>query len=42
MRAVRAQMWPLLLQERMAVSAGLFLDGLLGGERRKPDWSRAP
>lgn len=30
-----------VLQERMAASAGLFLDGLLGGERRKTGWSRA-
>src|SRR6195952_407745 len=31
----------LFKQERMAVSAGLFLDGLLGEERRKTGWMRA-
>ena len=31
LRAVKARMRPLFLQERMAASAGLFLDGLLGG-----------
>ena len=41
LRAVKARMRPLFLRERMAVSAGLFLDGLLGGERRKTGWSRA-
>ncbi len=40
LRAVKARMRPLFLQERMAASAGLFLDGLLGGERRKTGWSR--
>ncbi len=32
---------PLFTQERVAASAGLFLDGLLGGERRKTGWMRA-
>ena len=41
LRVVKARMRPLFLQERMAASAGLFLDGLLGGERRKTGWSRA-
>ena len=41
LRAVKARMRPLFQQERMAASAGLFLDGLLGGERRKTGWSRA-
>ena len=41
LRAVKARMRPLFLQERMAASAGLFLDGLLGGERRKTGWSWA-
>ncbi len=41
LRTVKARMRPLFLQERMAASAGLFLDGLLGGERRKTGWSRA-
>ena len=35
LRTVKARMRPLFLQERKAASAGLFLDGLLGGERRK-------
>jgi hypothetical protein len=35
LRDVKARMRPLFLQERMARSAGLFLDGLLGPERRK-------
>jgi SRSO17 transposase len=30
----------LFTQERVAVSAGLFLDGLLGDERRKTGWMR--
>ena len=41
LRAVKARMRPLVLQERMAASAGLFLDSLLGGERRKTGWSGA-
>lgn len=32
LREVKARMRPLFTQERVAVSAGLFLDGLLGGE----------
>ena len=31
----------LFTQERVATSAGLFLDGLLGEERRKTGWIRA-
>jgi len=31
----------LFTQERVATSAGCFLDGLLGVERRKTDWMRA-
>src|SRR4051812_980507 len=34
-------MRPLFSQGRVAVSAGLFLDGLLGPERRKTGWMRA-
>lgn len=34
-------MRPLFTQERAAVSAGQFLDGLLGEERRKTGWMRA-
>ncbi len=38
---VKARLRPLFRQERMAASAGLFLDGLLGDERRKTGWMRA-
>ena len=31
----------LFAQDRTAVNAGLFLDGLLGDERRKTGWMRA-
>ena len=41
LRAVKARMAPLFTQERVATSAGLFLDGLLGDERRKTGWMRA-
>ncbi len=41
LRAAKARMRPLFLQERMARSAWLFLDGLLGPERRKTGWLRA-
>jgi SRSO17 transposase len=41
LRQVKARMRPLFQQERMAISAGLFLDGLLGPERRKTGWMRA-
>lgn len=41
LREVKARMRPLFKQERMAISAGLFLDGLLGDERRKTGWMRA-
>src|SRR4051794_39158605 len=41
LREVKARMRPLFLQERMARSAGLFVDGLLGAERRKTAWMRA-
>jgi SRSO17 transposase len=34
-------MRPLFTQDRVAASAGLFLDGLLGEERRKTGWMRA-
>ena len=39
LRDVKARMRPLFTQERVAISAGLFLDGLLGPERRKTGWS---
>ena len=38
---VKARMRPLFTQERVAASAGLFLDGLLGEERRKTGWMRS-
>ena len=38
---MKARMRPLFTQERVAASAGLFLDGLLGEERRKTGWMRA-
>src|SRR5918995_522895 len=41
LRDVKARMRPLFRQERVAISAGQFLDGLLGEERRKTGWMRA-
>jgi len=41
LRAIKARIRPLFSQERVAASAGLFLDGLLGDERRKTGWMRA-
>jgi SRSO17 transposase len=41
LRDVKARMRPLFTQERVAASAGRFLDGLLGPERRKTGWMRA-
>src|SRR5947208_14416506 len=41
LRNVKARIRPLFTQERVAASAGLFLDGLLGPERRKAGWMRA-
>src|SRR5271165_1554769 len=41
LRDVKRRMRPLFTQERVASSAGLFLDGLLGDERRKTGWMRA-
>jgi SRSO17 transposase len=40
-RDVKGRIRPLLQQERMATSAGLFLDALLGPERRRAGWMRA-
>src|SRR5487761_2741292 len=37
----KRRMRPLFRRERMAVSAELFLEGLLGEERRKTGWMRA-
>jgi len=41
LRNVKGRIRPVFSQERMAVSAGLFLDALLGPERRKTGWMRA-
>jgi SRSO17 transposase len=41
LREVKERIKPLFSQERVAVSASLFLDGLLGDERRKTGWMRA-
>ncbi len=41
LREVKRRIGPLFSQERSAVNAGLFLDGLLGDERRKTGWMRA-
>jgi SRSO17 transposase len=41
LREVKARMRPLFTQQRVAASASLFLDGLLGTEPRKTSWMRA-
>src|SRR5215216_2403475 len=41
LRDVKGRIGPLFQQARMASSAGLFLDALLGPERRKTGWMRA-
>ena len=41
LRDVKARIRPLFTQARVAASAGLFLDGLLGPEWRKTSWMRA-
>jgi SRSO17 transposase len=41
LRNVKQRIRPLFRQERMAASAGLFLDALLGPEPRKTGWMRA-
>lgn len=41
LRDVKARIGRLFTQERVAASAGLFLDGLLSDERRKTGWMRA-
>src|SRR5215218_6476114 len=38
LRDVKVRIRPLFQQARMAASAGLFLDALLGPERRKTGW----
>ena len=41
LRDVKGRIRPLFQQDRMAASAGLFLDARLGPERRKTGWMRA-
>jgi hypothetical protein len=41
LREVKKRIGPLFAQERAALNAGLFVDGLLGDERRKTGWMRA-
>jgi len=41
LRDIKARIRPLFGQERVAASAGQFLDGLLGNEPRKTGWMRA-
>jgi SRSO17 transposase len=41
LRDVKARIRSLFTQSRVAASASLFLDGLLGDERRKTGWMRA-
>src|SRR3954447_7443942 len=41
LRDVKGRIRPLFRQARMGQSAGLFLDALLGPERRKAGWTRA-
>ena len=41
LRDVKGRIRPLFSQERVAASAGQFLDGLLGNEPRKTGWMRA-
>src|ERR687889_398348 len=41
LRVAKARMRPLFRQERVAASAGRFLDGVPGRGGRKPGWRRA-
>ena len=41
LREVKRRVRPLFAQDRAATNAGLFVDGLLGDERRKTGWMRA-
>jgi SRSO17 transposase len=41
LRDAKARMRGIFLQARVAASAGMFLEGLLGDERRKTGWMRA-
>src|ERR1700710_2127445 len=41
LREIKKRIRPLFAQDRAAANAGLFVDGLLGDERRKTGWMRA-
>ncbi|MCK1312537.1 transposase [Bradyrhizobium sp. 23] len=41
MREAKQRIRPLFAQDRVAISAGQFIDGLLGNEPRKTGWMRA-
>ena len=41
LRDIKQRIRPLFTQERVAASAGQFLEGLLGSEPRKTGWMRA-
>lgn len=41
LRGIKSRIRPLFTQERVAESAGLFIDGLLSAEQRKTGWMRA-
>src|SRR5215475_4987077 len=41
LRDIKQRIRPLFTQERVAASAGQFLEGLLGNEPRKTGWMRA-
>ena len=41
LREVKGRVRPLFAQDRAATNAGLFINGLLGDERRKTGWMRA-
>src|SRR4029434_10452508 len=41
LREVKKRIRPLFRQERASLNAGLFVEGLLGEERRKTGWMRA-
>src|SRR5665811_2022764 len=41
LREIKKRIRPLFNQDRVARNAGLFLEGLLGDERRKTGWMRA-
>jgi len=41
LRSVKKRIRPVFRQDRTAAAAGLFLDALLGPERRKTGWMRA-